>query len=60
MDLHLYPEILLLEVLVGTETIRMKMPYKLAWMPFAEDRWMSSEKLDPRCDDRHVFFSCKF
>jgi len=39
--LYLYPEILLLEVLV------MKMPYKPAWMPFAEDRWMSSENYTP-------------
>jgi len=39
--LHLYPEILVLvlEVLVA----RMKMPYKPASMPSAEDRWMSSE-----------------
>jgi hypothetical protein len=45
--LHLYPEIPVLEVSVAAETIRMKMPYKPAWMPFAEDRQMSSENYTP-------------
>jgi hypothetical protein len=41
--LHPYLEIPVLEVSVAAETIRMKMHYKPAWMPFAEDRRMSPE-----------------
>jgi len=39
---RLYPGIPALEVL-AEETRRTKTPYKPAWMPFAEDRYMLLE-----------------
>lgn len=44
-------------VLVAQEFRQMKMPYKPAWMPFAEGKYMLPEDLILAAveDDRHVF-----
>ena len=39
------------------EIRRTKTPYKLAWMPFAEDRYTLSQNPTPTIQDRHYVSS---